>query len=553
MKKSLILISIIFLLFLGISAVSADNNTASVVGDKTFDAIQTALDNSNQSDTILLEGEYIGSGNVITVDKPITIQATGNGAKLNAQKNSQIFNIKSDNVVLKDLELIKGYGDTRKGHQYGGAIEASGDNLTVDNCNFISNSARYGGGIYSSGDNVEIINSRFSINTAEYTGAAFELDGNNNYVDGCIFINNEGYHAGGDVAWVGANGVLTNSKFESVKDSSKAPQFGGAVVWMGKNGRLTKSSFTGYSARNYGAAVYWKGADGNLNYCIFENNTSANDFAYWGNPSYVDCNYGGFNINSKEEFASQKLIYFDGSYASLQNWVNINVYNYSIEFRLNNGDKLSESMPNYQAHILNSTYLLVDNGFYFIKPVSIVCGDVTTYSMYDGKSVKIYLRDIENEALPSKPIQISFNGNVYNEMTGDDGAVSLKINLKNPGSYPISVIFKGDDRYGSASKSAKVTVKKQKPALTIQTKTLKAKSKTKTVKVLFKDQFKKALSKVTVKITLNKKTYTAKTNSKGIASFKVTLKAKKTYKVTAKFSGNKYYDKVSKAGSIKLK
>ena len=34
---------------------------------------------------------------------------------------------------------------------------------------------------------------------------------------------------------------------------------------------------------------------------------------------------------------------------------------------------------------------------------------------------------------------------------------------------------------------------------------------------------------------------------------KVNLKVKKTYKVTAKFSGNKYYNKVSKTGSIKLK
>lgn len=209
MKRTLILISIIFLLLLSFSAVAAaDNSTNAVVSEKTFNAIQTTLDNSNQSDIILLEGDYLGSGKPITIDKPVTIQSTGSGAKLNAQKNSQIFNIKSDNVVLKDLVLINGYGDTRSGYQYGGAIEASGNNLTIDGCNFISNYARYGGAVSAGGDNVAIINSRFSLNSAEYTGAAFELDRDNNYVDSCTFINNEGYHAGGDVAWVGDNGVL---------------------------------------------------------------------------------------------------------------------------------------------------------------------------------------------------------------------------------------------------------------------------------------------------------------------------------------------------------
>lgn len=113
--------------------------------------------------------------------------------------------------------------------------------------------------------------------------------------------------------------------------------------------------------------------------------------------------------------------------------------------------------------------------------------------------------------------------------------------------------FKGDAKYASTSLTSKVTVKKQKTTLTVQTKTLKLKSKTKTVKVALKNQFGKAISKATVKLILNKKTYTAKTSSKGIASFKVTLKNKKTYKVTAKFLGNSYYNKVSKNASVKVK
>lgn len=37
------------------------------------------------------------------------------------------------------------------------------------------------------------------------------------------------------------------------------------------------------------------------------------------------------------------------------------------------------------------------------------------------------------------------------------------------------------------------------------------------------------LPKKTLKLTINKKTYKSKTNSKGIATFKLNLKTKKTY------------------------
>jgi hypothetical protein len=115
------------------------------------------------------------------------------------------------------------------------------------------------------------------------------------------------------------------------------------------------------------------------------------------------------------------------------------------------------------------------------------------------------------------------------------------------------VTFEGNKEYKAVSKNVKVTVKKQKPTLTQKTKVLKLKTKNKIIKVLLKDQFKKVMSKKTVKLIINKKTYTAKTNSKGIASFKVTLKDKKTYKFTVKFGGNRYYNSISKKISVKVK
>ncbi len=65
---------------------------------------------------------------------------------------------------------------------------------------------------------------------------------------------------------------------------------------------------------------------------------------------------------------------------------------------------------------------------------------------------------------------------------------------------------------------------------------------------------KSPIKKVKVTIKIGKKTYTAKTNSKGKATFKIkklTKKGKYTAKIT--FKGNKYYKATTKKVKIVLK
>ena len=555
MKTILTLISIIFLVFICISSVSAQDNATlklsdTPVNEKTFDAIQTTIDNANQSDTIILQGTYSGDSKPITVNKAITLKGTGEGAKLNGRLTTQILNIQADNVILENIAFVSGVANDRFDPSSGGAIYSDADNLKIINCNFTKNSAQYGGAIASEGNNVSIVNCIFAVNTAQYSGGAFQLNGDDNYVDNCIFKDNLAYHVGASVAWVGSNGILSNSIFtNSITDLSLASQFGGAVVWIGSNGKLKKSIFTSNTARNYGAAVYWRGTNGSLEYCIFNNNTSENDLAYWGNSDYVKFNFWGLNINSTEEFIQQKLI-FDGNYTSPQNWANIEKFTDSINFTLNDKSKLLDFMPNYQFE----KYLLINNSFIFKKDTIIQASNIITYCLYNGKSFKITLVDENRNKLSSQIIlQIKLNGKTYNKKTDNNGVITLPISLKNMGTYKISCAFSGDAWLNPISKSYKITVKKQKPTLALKTKVLKLKSKKKIIKVQLKDQFKNAIAKKTLKMTINKKTYSAKTNSKGIASFKVILKAKKTYKYSVKFSGNKYYSAVSKKASIKVK
>ena len=554
MKSKMTLISLIFLAFFIISAVSAqDNSTLELsntpVMEKTFDAIQTTIDNANESDTIILQGTYSGDSKPITINKAITLRGSGDGAKLNGRLTTQILNIKADNVVLENIAFVSGTANDRFDPSSGGAIYCYADNLKVISCNFTKNSAQYGGAIAAEGNNVSIANCVFTGNTALYTGGAFQLNGNDNDVSNCIFKDNLAYHAGGSVAWVGSNGILSNSVFtNSITDLSLASQFGGAVVWIGSNGKLKKSIFANNTARTYGAAVYWRGIKGSLEYCIFANNTSGNDSAYWGSSDYVKFNYWGFNINSGDSFIRQKLL-FDAGYASPQNWVNIEEFPDSINFTLNDGSKLLDFMPNYQFE----SYVLINNSFIFKKDTIIQASNLITYCLYNGKYFKITLVDENYNKLPSKICQIKLNGKTYEKKTDSNGAAKLQISLKSIGTYKISCIFPGDSRFNPISKSYKITVKKQKPTLAVKTKALKLKSKRKIIKVQLKDQFKNTNAKKTVKMTINKKTYSAKTNSKGIASFKVILKAKKTYKYSVKFNGNKYFSAISKKASVKVK
>ena len=554
------------MLFLTLGMVSAldDNSTFEnfssdeIVQEKTFDAIQTTVDNSTQNNEIFLEGDYYGSGSSIDIDKAIILKGTGKGAKLNAQSKSQILIISVDNVTLKNIAFNNGkIAANDYDSESGGAIYCTGNNLRIYNCNFTKNSAKYGGAIACEGNNTLIVDCQFKSNSAEYSGGALEIDGNDAYVEDCIFKNNLAYHVGGAVAWVGDDGVLSDCEFSStITDASKFSQYGGALVWIGENGQVKRSTFYKNNAKFSGAAVYWRGINGSLMYCIFENNTSNNDSAYYGNPNYAINNYWGFNLNSSDEFIDNKLMFYSKSFTSPQNWVNIYLSDSSANFRLNDGSQLSDYLPDHEIRFLNSTVTISKNSYQVVIPKKntvIVSSNMIRYALTSSKYINAILKDLNGNILSSKNVWIEFNGKTYKKTTNRNGLVCLLVSLNNPGVYNVKIGFNGDEKYNSFVKTSKVTIKKQKTALTFKTKTLKLKSNKKIIKVSLKNQFKKAISNIVVKLTINKKTYSAKTNKKGIVSFKVSLKNKKKYKAVAKFGGNKYYVSIAKRVNISVK
>ena len=546
MRKVILCLSVILVMFLTLSSVQAsdvnitDSQSQIQVNDKTFEAIQKAVDSSKENDTVILEGTYSGSGSAVNIARSLTIKGTGSGAVLNANKLSQVFKITSDNVVLENIQFING-----KDANSGGAVYNVGNNLKISNCIFTSNSVDlYGGAVFTSGNNTSITNSYFSKNFARYTGGACDMEAGNAIVDNCVFKDNHAGHVGGSISWVGNGGYVANSRFTSDSDSSMAPQYGGAIVWIGNNGKIEKSIFSNHIVKISGAAVYWRGTNGSVQYCIFTDNSAANDSAYCGNPDYVKYNYWGFNINSSEEFLENKLIYYNNEYRAAQNWVNLKVDLPYVEFKLNNGETLNGTLPDYQTTVSGKSVVITDNSYVFQKSIIIQASDMIFYN--NGEYFKVTLKDEDNTKLADKSLQIKINNKIYKVQTDKNGEGKVKLNTLPAGRYSVQITFNGDKLYKSGSKSSKLTVKKQKTALTV-------KVKNKKIQVTLKNQFKKALSDKHVKLTVNKKTYTGKTNKKGIVIFKLNLKAKKNYKFSVKYGGDKYTDKVSKIGKIKIR
>ena len=167
-----------------------------------------------------------------------------------------------------------------------------------------------------------------------------------------------------------------------------------------------------------------------------------------------------------------------------------------------------------------------------------------------GEYFYITLKDKDNNLLANKPVQIGFNGQVYDRTTDENGQARLQINLKNAGTYTFAVSYLGDDDYNGSFIVAKIVVNKQKGSLTVPSKTYKASAASKTLTATFKSASGKVVANKKITFTVDGKSYSATTNDKGLATVKVSLSKKGTYSFNVKFAGNTMYAAVNKIGKL---
>ena len=166
---------------------------------------------------------------------------------------------------------------------------------------------------------------------------------------------------------------------------------------------------------------------------------------------------------------------------------------------------------------------------------------------------EILLQIERSQLVANRKVAATVNGKTYYATTNSKGVATFKLSLNAVKTYTVSLKFAGDSYYTASSSSVKVKVTKTKTKLTVPKKTYKAKAKTKKLTATLKDQTGKAIKSKKVTFTVNGKKYTAKTNKKGVATVKVKLSKKKTYKFTVKFAGDKTYVAVKKTGKVKIK
>ena len=299
--------------------------------------------------------------------------------------------------------------------------------------------------------------------------------------------------------------------------------------------------------------------------------------AIYTSNNYLSSNYSyKFNVTkSNTNIIFDKV---DNSYYNtlvtfivnvLSNGINVNegivkFYINNVEIAhetLNNGVTFNYTPPNTGNFVISAVFEETDNFFassasysFVVNelPVLISSSDVTTV-YNNGNYLSITLKDLFGNALTGVKINVNLNG-VKTLTTDKNGQAKITTNGLTPKIYSVEITFDGNKKYLDATKNVKVTVKKANPKLTAQSKTFKKSVKTKKYAVTLKTNQNKVIKNTKITLKVNGKTYSAKTNTKGIATFKITkLNKKGKFTANIKYMGNNYYNAKSVVSKITVK
>ena len=170
-----------------------------------------------------------------------------------------------------------------------------------------------------------------------------------------------------------------------------------------------------------------------------------------------------------------------------------------------------------------------------------------------NKYLTATFKDINGKLIKNKKISFIISGKTYTAYTNSNGVAKVKVNANVAKTYAVTVKFAGDNVYSPLSKTLKLYVKKVPTKLIVKNKSYKKSKKIKKLTATLKTKSGKALAKKKLTFIVNGKKYTAKTNKKGVATVKVKVSKKKTYKFTVKFAGGSTYLKTSKKAKLKIK
>ncbi|WP_458402595.1 C1 family peptidase [Methanobrevibacter sp.] len=246
----------------------------------------------------------------------------------------------------------------------------------------------------------------------------------------------------------------------------------------------------------------------------------------------------------------------------------------TVDFVLDNGDLYSYGLEDGIARLEgidpgeytvtvnysgNDIYNPVSKSASFkVSPVTgVLTTSVSTVKTTYGtaKSIVVTLKDSLGNILTGRTVRLTINNKVIATPMPSDGKAVIKIpaNLA-PKTYTAKITYSGEKDILGTSKNIKVAVSKATPKLTAAKKTFKKSVKIKSYVVTLKTDKNKVYKNKKITIKVNGKTYSAKTNSKGKATLKITKLTKKgSFTATVKFAGDAYYKAVTKKVKITVK
>lgn len=205
----------------------------------------------------------------------------------------------------------------------------------------------------------------------------------------------------------------------------------------------------------------------------------------------------------------------------------------------------------------NSSSILINGNS--LKDKAYITAKTSSYVINYGGKYSITLKDSKGKAIASKKVTFILNGkSIGSAVTNKNGVATVQMTskiLKTAKAGTRNLVIKFTDaNYNSASKTVKISIKKEKTKFSAKSKSFKKSLKTKKYSVILKNSKNKVMKKVKVYIKVKGKTYVAKTNSKGKATFKITKLTKKG-KYTAKltYKGSSYYLKATKNVKITVR
>ena len=182
------------------------------------------------------------------------------------------------------------------------------------------------------------------------------------------------------------------------------------------------------------------------------------------------------------------------------------------------------------------------------RPSHMVVSPLTTiYQVH--KYLMVNLKDDNGNPISGVEVFTEIHGVVYRAITDSNGDGRLIIRL-NPMDYVAAIVFDSDN-YTVSLEHTKVVVYKADPSMQAKNKKFKANKKVKRYSITLKDNVGKVIKDAKVTLKIKGKTYVAKTNSNGIAVFKIKKLTKKgRFTATVAFEGNMFFNAVTKKVKI---